>query len=152
MDLINFKPSLEKSDDFEPIYFADTMTYWFQIGILNLILINQKILNSDPSTSLYNQRVMRVKSLDFRSFPFPMKLIQLCRQSPSPSMSVTSISVPIGCSSSSKLESGFTGNIYGFSQLCFLVICLRSQFLSCTIRKNDYHVIISSKLPKMICF
>ena len=48
MDLINFKSSLGKSDDFGPIYFADPMTYLFQIGIINLILINQKILNSDP--------------------------------------------------------------------------------------------------------
>ena len=71
MDLINFKSSLGKSDDFEPIYFADPMTYVFQIGIINLILINQKILNSDPSISLYNQRVMRVKLLDHRPPEFP---------------------------------------------------------------------------------
>ena len=81
--------------------------------------------------------------------------MQLCLQSPSPSIRVTSISVPIGCSSSSKLESGFTGNIYGFSQFRFQVICLRFQFLEFFLsnqKKGDYHVIISSKLSKMICF
>ena len=41
-DLINFNASLKKSDEFMPIYFADPVTYLFQIGIINFILINQK--------------------------------------------------------------------------------------------------------------
>ena len=76
MDLINFKPSLEKSDDFEPTlsqfcWHDDLLVSNWNIKFDFDQSKNLELWVSDPLTSIYNQRVMRVKSLDHTPPEFP---------------------------------------------------------------------------------